>query len=70
MIVVTPDDAYALALIARKPALNADLVEELSSQARPIGAALVKSQGGRISGSLNPEIDEMVKRLEAWARGN
>ena len=64
MTVVTPDDAYALALIARNPERNRDLVDDLSPAARPIGSALVAP-----ADSGDPEVIETARRLTAWAKG-
>jgi hypothetical protein len=60
---VTPEDAYALTLIAQQPERNRDLVETLSQVARPIGDGLVGE-----AHSTDPEISEAVESLRAWAR--
>jgi hypothetical protein len=62
MTIVTPKDAYALALIAQRPNESRELVEKLSANAKPIGDALI----GEASGS--GEIAEIVRQLREWAK--
>lgn len=65
MATIRPEDAYGLALIAKDPANNGDLVESLSPEARPIGENLIH-QGGHVE----PEIFEAAEALRRWANRN
>lgn len=64
MATISPDDAFGLALIAKNPESNGDLVESLSPEARPIGNELVKPEAG-----VDPDIAEAAKALRRWAHG-
>lgn len=62
---ITPEDAYALALIAKSPEANGDLVETLSPEARPIGHNLVQP-----AACVDQEILTATEALRAWAKRN
>jgi hypothetical protein len=60
---INPEDAYTLALIAKKPEENRDLLDALSPEARPIGDNLVEP-----AGHVVPEISEAAEALRRWAK--
>jgi hypothetical protein len=61
---INPQDAYALALIAKDPQKNRDLVDALSPEAQPIGDSLV---GGHLD-YVDPEILQAAEALRLWAK--
>lgn len=63
MATINPEDAYTLALIAKKPDDNGDLLDSLSEEARPIGADLI-NPGQPVA----PEIAEAAEALRRWAK--
>lgn len=63
MATINPEDAYSLALIAKKPAENGDLLESLSAEARPIGDSLVNP-----ATHVAPEVAEAAEALRRWAK--
>ena len=65
MTTITPDDAYGLALIAKDPASNKDLVESLSAEARPIGNELLTPKS-----NVDPSVCKAAEALRNWAQGN
>ena len=65
MATIKPEDAYGLALIAKSPEDNKDLLDSLSPEARPIGDSLVDP-----AGIVDPEISEAAAALRRWARQN
>ena len=65
MATISPDDAFGLALIAKDPESNSDLVGSLSQEAQPIGNELVKPTAG-----VDPEIAEAAEALRRWAHGD
>jgi hypothetical protein len=63
MATISSDDAFGLALIAKDPKSNKDLVKSLSVEARPIGSALVKPRA-----NVAPEIAAAADALRKWAQ--
>lgn len=63
MATINPEDAYTLALIAKKPEDNEDLLDSLSPEARPIGDNLINR-----SEHVAPEISEAAEALRRWAK--
>jgi hypothetical protein len=63
MTTISPDDAFGLALIAKDPKTNEDLVESLSVEAQPIGHELITPEP-----DVDPEIAEAADALRQWAR--
>jgi hypothetical protein len=59
---LTPDDAFGLALIAKDPKSNKDLVGSLSNDAQPIGNKLVEP-----AAEVDPEIAQAAETLRRWA---
>ena len=65
MATISSNDAFGLALIAKDPESNKDLVGSLSHEAQPIGKELVEPMEG-----VDPEIAEAAAALRRWARGS
>ena len=59
---LSPDDAFGLALIAKDPESNKDLVSSLSNDAQPIGHELVEP-----AADVDPQIAQAAETLRRWA---
>ena len=64
MKTITPQDAFALALLAQEPKKDRKLLEVLSKTARPIGEGLVNNDVS----SQDDEVNSAVRELQEWAR--
>lgn len=61
---ITPDDGFGLALIAKNPKENADLVETLSKHVQIVGRELIGID------TNNKEAKEAAATLRKWAHSN
>ena len=64
MKTITPQDAFALALLAQEPKKDRKLLEVLSKTARPIGEGLVNNDVS----SQDDEVNSAGRELQEWAR--